>query len=87
MAHAARLKILIAGVNAKGNVEGFLSVQRACDAVVIVHPTHFHVQKCRWMADYPKDVPRRVREPAEDAATDMQDGADEAPSRLRFAVE
>jgi energy-coupling factor transporter ATP-binding protein EcfA2 len=49
LSHGARVKILIAGANQEGKVEGLAKLQRASDAVVLVTPNEFYVSKCRWL--------------------------------------
>jgi predicted ATP-dependent serine protease len=49
LSHGARVKVLIAGANKEGKVEGLARLERACDAVVVVTPKEFYVSKCRWL--------------------------------------
>jgi len=69
LSHGARVKVLIAGANKEGHVEGLAKLERACDAVVLVTPEEFYVSKCRWLhPEFGGHQPRQSRSPPEPGA-------------------
>jgi energy-coupling factor transporter ATP-binding protein EcfA2 len=70
--HAATVKLVLAGTNAAGDVEGVARLRRVGDAVVVLDASSWLVRKCRWLPGCPQRFPRQRLndrdEPPEDEA-------------------
>ena len=68
-AHGATVKLVLAGTNAAGDVEGIARLRRVGDAVIVLDAQTWFVRKCRWLPDCPQRFKRERRiarhEPAE----------------------
>ena len=60
-AHDATVKLVLAGTNATGDVEGIARLRRVGDAVVVLDAHSWLVRKCRWLPDCPQRVQRERR--------------------------
>jgi hypothetical protein len=57
--HAATVKVVLCGTNSEGEVEGRAQLRRVGDAIVVLRPKVWDIQKCRWLPECPKQVPRQ----------------------------
>jgi energy-coupling factor transporter ATP-binding protein EcfA2 len=68
--HRASVKLVLAGTNAAGEVEGLARLRRVGDALVVLDASSWLVLKCRWLPDCPQRFARQRRndskEPPED---------------------
>jgi energy-coupling factor transporter ATP-binding protein EcfA2 len=60
-AHDATVKLVLAGTNAAGDVEGIARLRRVGDAVIVLDATTWFVRKCRWLPDCPQRFKRERR--------------------------
>ncbi len=61
-AHQATVKLILAGTNAAGEIEGVARLRRVGDAVVVLEADAWLVRKCRWLPDCPRRFPRQERD-------------------------
>ena len=70
--HRASVKIVLAGTNAAGDVEGLARLHRVGEALVVLEASWWLVRKCRWLPGCPQRFPRQRLndrdEPPEDEA-------------------
>ena len=60
-AHDATVKLVLAGTNAAGDVEGIARLRRVGDAVIVLDAHTWFVRKCRWLPDCPQRFQRERR--------------------------
>jgi predicted ATP-dependent serine protease len=60
-AHDATVKLVLAGTNAAGDVEGIARLRRVGDAVIVLDAQTWFVRKCRWLPDCPQRFKRERR--------------------------
>jgi predicted ATP-dependent serine protease len=60
--HNATVKLILAGTNAAGEIEGVARLRRVGDAVVVLEADAWLVRKCRWLPDCPRRFPRDDRD-------------------------
>lgn len=60
-AHNATVKLVLAGTNAAGDVEGIARLRRVGDAVIVLEAHTWFVRKCRWLPDCPQRFKRERR--------------------------
>jgi hypothetical protein len=58
--HDATVKLILAGTNAAGEVEGVARLRRVGDAVVVLDAGWWIVRKCRWLPDCPQRFAREA---------------------------
>lgn len=68
--HDALVKLVLAGTNAAGDVEGVARLRRVGDAVVVLDASTWFVRKCRWLPGCPQRFPRQRRHEAEEPPED-----------------
>ena len=70
--HRASVKLVLAGTNAAGDVEGLARLHRVGEALVVLEASWWLVRKCRWLPGCPQRFPRQRLndrdEPPEDEA-------------------
>lgn len=81
-AHPATVKLVLAGTNAAGDVEGIARLRRVGDAVIVLDAHTWFVRKCRWLPDCPQRVLRERRIAFVETPAHDDPPADDDPPQL-----